>query len=115
MISEQLCHLLCRHDTKPDDCLGQPFDPYRHEAIGVGHDPAQPNQAVLQVCRRGWVKGKEVLRPPQVIVNDLNDSRKQNIGSDNSFKHDESTTTQDAKTQNSGCLCPDGPVPGDAV
>lgn len=115
MISGQLRHLLSRHDIKPDDCLGQAFDPHRHEAIGVGRDGAQPDQAVLRVCRRGWMRGKEVLRAAQVIVNDLNDSGEQAIASESSLKHDESATTQDAKAQSSGCLCPDRPVAGDAV
>jgi len=57
LISHQLLHLLSRHDIQSDDCLGRPFDPYRHEAIGTGHDVAQPSQAVLQVCRRGWMQG----------------------------------------------------------
>ena len=42
MISLQLLQLLHRHDIKPDDCLGRPFNPHRHEAIGTGHDAAQP-------------------------------------------------------------------------
>jgi molecular chaperone GrpE len=88
MISHQLLHLLSRHDIQPDDCLGRAFDSHRHEAVGIGWDAAQPSQAVLQVCRRGWLKGKEVLRPAQVIVNDLDQSKGQSSTSQYCSHHD---------------------------
>jgi len=72
---------------------------------------------VLQVCRRGWLKGKEVLPPAQVIVNDLDQGKGQSSNSQNSSDHDESAKTKIRNTQDSGTLqaWPRGPVLGDAV
>lgn len=104
MISQQLLLLLSHHDIQADHCLGRPFDPHRHEAIGVGRDDAQPSQAVLQVCRKGWMKGKETLRPAQVIVNDLNKSKELDTSSQNASSHDESAKTQTGETRDNGTL-----------
>ena len=117
MISQQLLHVLSQHGVQPDDCLGQAFNPHRHEAIGVGHDVGHPSQAVLRVCRRGWIKGKEVLRPAQMIVNDLSRGEERSTGCERSSDHDESVKTESGKAQDSGAVQPQprGSVSGDAV
>lgn len=47
---------------------GVPFDPARHEVVGVVDDPdAEPN-TVAQVVRPGYGRGEEQLRPASVVV-----------------------------------------------
>jgi molecular chaperone GrpE len=71
MTLQQLQQLLRRHGVEPEDSLGQPFDPNRHEAVRARPDASQPDHVVLEVFQRGYYKGNEVLRPAKVVVNDL--------------------------------------------
>ena len=71
MTLQQLMQLLRRHGVEPEESLGQPFDPRYHEAVSVGHDPAQPDHVVLEAFQRGYRRGNEVFRPARVVVNDL--------------------------------------------
>ena len=70
MTLKQLGGLLHRHGIEAVEALGKPFDPHRHEAVAVGHDPGQPDQIVLEVIQRGYCRGDKVFRPAKVIVND---------------------------------------------
>lgn len=48
---------------------GVPFDPTRHEVVGVVDDPeAEPN-TVVRVQRPGYGEGDQQLRPAAVVVN----------------------------------------------
>jgi molecular chaperone GrpE len=67
---KQLGGLLNRHGIEPVEALGHPFNPHRHEAVAIGHDPNQADQIVLQVVQRGYGRGDRVFRPAKVIVND---------------------------------------------
>ena len=69
---QQLNEVLQRHGIQAVADIGSPFDPHRHEAISMRHDPGQPDQVVLEVIQRGYCRGDKVFRPAQVIVNDLN-------------------------------------------
>lgn len=71
MTLRQLHQLLRKHGVEPDDSLGQPFDPNRHEALRARRDPSKPDHAVLEVFQRGYHRGKEVIRPAKVLINDL--------------------------------------------
>ena len=71
MTLQQLTQLLLRHGIEPEESLGRRFDPHYHEAVGVRHDPSQPDQVVLETFQRGYRRGKEVFRPAKVVVNDL--------------------------------------------
>ena len=68
---QQLRELLRRHGIEHEESLGQSFDPHRHEAIRVGHDPTLPDHSVLEVIQRGYRRGEAVFRPAKVVVNDL--------------------------------------------
>jgi len=75
---QQIEQLLRRHGVEHDESLGQPFDPHRHEAIRSGFDPERPDHSVLEVFQRGYRRGKEVVRPAKVVVNDLSQFAKTN-------------------------------------
>lgn len=74
MTLQQLGQLLHCHGIEAVEDVGRPFDPHRHEAVSVRHDPSQPDQIVLEVTRRGYCRGDHVFRPATVIVNDLSHS-----------------------------------------
>jgi molecular chaperone GrpE len=75
MTFKQLQQLLRQHGVESEEIVGKPFDPHRHEALSPGHDPAQPDHAILQVIQRGYQKGSKIVRPAKVIVNDLTASK----------------------------------------
>jgi molecular chaperone GrpE len=71
MTLQQLYQLLHCHGIEPEESLGQPFDPHRHEAVTTRHDSSQPDHIILETLQRGYRRGAEVFRPAKVIVNDL--------------------------------------------
>ena len=71
MTLQQVGQLLGRHGIEAVEDTGRPFDPHRHEAISVRHDPYQPDQIILEVTQRGYCRNDKVFRPAKVIVNDL--------------------------------------------
>jgi molecular chaperone GrpE len=71
MTLKQLLHLLRQHGLESDEIVGQPFDPHRHEALSQGYDQKLPDQSVLSVLQRGYRLGEKVIRPANVVVNDL--------------------------------------------
>ncbi len=71
---QQLVQLLHRHGIEAVEDVGQPFDPHRHEAVCMRHDPHQPDQIILDVTQRGYGCGDQIFRPAKVIVNNRNPS-----------------------------------------
>ena len=71
MTLQQLRLLLSANGVESRDAVGQPFDPHQHEAIAQHHNPAQPDQAILEILQRGYHKGGKLLRAAKVVVNDL--------------------------------------------
>jgi molecular chaperone GrpE len=78
---KQLQQLLRQHGIESGEVAGLPFDPHRHEALSQGHDPTQPDHTVLKVLRRGYWRGERVIRPANVVVNDLTPSKNAHDGS----------------------------------
>ena len=68
---QEVGRLLQHHGIEPVEDVGLPFDPHRHEAVFVQHDPAQPDRIVLALTQRGYCCGNKVFLPAKVIVNDL--------------------------------------------
>lgn len=71
MIWRQALQILKQHGFEPQEDLGQPFNPDRHEAVAIRADTAYPDHAVLEVWQRGWRRGTSSFRPAKVVVNDL--------------------------------------------
>jgi molecular chaperone GrpE len=57
-------HLGYRRDTK----AGVPFDPERHEVVGVVDHPDSAPGTVVEVLRTGYGQGSSQLRPAAVVV-----------------------------------------------
>ncbi len=70
MTLHRLAQLIHRHGIEAVEDLGRPFNPHRHEAVSLGHDPTQPEHVILKVIQRGYCRGDKVFRPAKVIVND---------------------------------------------
>lgn len=67
-VLQQMEALLQRHGLRRVGAVGEPFDPERHDAIGVRETDELPDRAVADVARSGWALGDRVLRPAQVLV-----------------------------------------------
>ena len=80
MTLQHLKALLHHHGVEAVEEIGLPFDPHRHEAISVRHDPLQPDQTILEVAQRGYRRGDKLFRPSRVIVNDTDHSPGANSG-----------------------------------
>ena len=68
---QQLLRLLHQHGLEPEEALGKPFNPHRHDAVCTRKDQAFPDQIVVEVWQKGWRRGDECFRHAKVVVNDL--------------------------------------------
>ena len=71
MVYDQFVAVLTRHGLTPREDLGQPFDPRVHEGMAVAAHPDRPEETVVAVWERGWMRGEELFRPAKVVVNHL--------------------------------------------
>lgn len=60
--------LLAEFDVEVMDPTGEPFDPNRHEAIGMDDTDSVPSGHVTITLQKGYVSGERVLRPALVRV-----------------------------------------------
>ena len=68
MLQWQLNELLKAEGLTPVSTVGQPFDPYVHEAIETISSAEHPEGTVVEEIRRGYKLGDETLRPARVKV-----------------------------------------------
>jgi molecular chaperone GrpE len=66
-VLEQMEAILARQGVARAGAPGEPFDPERHEAIGVREGGGQ-QPTIADVARSGFTLSDRVLRPAQVIV-----------------------------------------------
>ena len=66
---EKFNQLLREHGVEKFESLDRPFDPNLHEAVATQKNPDRPENTVLQVFREGYMRGEQVLRHAQVVVN----------------------------------------------
>jgi molecular chaperone GrpE len=64
----QMDAVLARQGVSRIGAAGEPFDPQRHEAIGVQSTEDVPDRTILTVERSGYALGDRVIRPAQVVV-----------------------------------------------
>ncbi len=69
MTLEKFYQLLREHGIEKIASLDQPFDPNRHEAVSMQKVEGKPEHAIVPVFREGYIKGDQVLRYAQVVVN----------------------------------------------
>ena len=71
MTLEKFYQLLREHGIEKIPSLDQPVDPNRHEAVSMQKIEGKPEHTIVQVYREGYIKGDQVLRYAQVVVNQL--------------------------------------------
>jgi molecular chaperone GrpE len=71
MTLEKFYQLLREHGIEKIPSINQTFDPHRHEAVSMQKHDGKPDHTIVQVFREGYIKGDQVLRYAQVVVNQL--------------------------------------------
>jgi molecular chaperone GrpE len=67
-ILDQAVKVLDQLGYPRDDQTGVPFDPQRHEVVGMVNVPDSPPGIVVEVLRPGYGEGGNQLRPAAVVV-----------------------------------------------
>jgi len=68
MVRKGLLAALEKHGVVRVSALGQPFDPSRHEAVGMVDGGDAPPNTVVAEHRAGYLIGDRLLRPAIVVV-----------------------------------------------
>lgn len=68
LIQKKFSQMLNEYHVTPIDPLGEPFDPNRHQALGVDEDTEVESGNVSTVLQKGYLAGESVLRPAIVKV-----------------------------------------------
>jgi molecular chaperone GrpE len=68
LLRDRLLALLEAEGIRPIPALGQPFDPYRHVAVGTAKDDSLPEGQIVAEEQRGYAAGDQVLRYARVVV-----------------------------------------------
>ncbi len=68
MVQTLLSGALERHGLQEIPAIGKPFDPARHEALGVEPNGEVEENQVLRVVQTGYLLGEHVVRHSKVIV-----------------------------------------------
>jgi molecular chaperone GrpE len=68
LVRQQLGSLLERHNCKPIEAEGQPFDPAHHEAVMQQPSADHAENTVMMAVQTGYQLHDRVVRPAQVIV-----------------------------------------------
>jgi molecular chaperone GrpE len=67
-VRDQAVNVLAALGYPRHEETGVPFDPARHEAVGVVAGAQAPRGTVLRVLRPGYGEGERQLRPAAVVV-----------------------------------------------
>lgn len=68
MVQTLLSGALERHGLQEIAAIGLPFDPARHEALGVEPNQEVPENQVVRVVQTGYLLGDHIVRHSKVIV-----------------------------------------------
>ncbi len=68
MFQWQMSEVLRGEGLTPVATIGEPFNPYLHEAIEAVESSDQPEGTIVEEARKGYTLGDETLRPARVKV-----------------------------------------------
>ncbi len=68
MMQWQMSEVLRSEGLNPVATVGEPFNPYLHEAIEAVENSDQPEGTIVEETRKGYTLGDETLRPAHVKV-----------------------------------------------
>ena len=77
MISNQLVEILKNEGLSEIEAQGKEFDPSLMQAMSTEENADLPDNAVLKVMQTGYMYKDRVLRPAMVIVNKINQEKKE--------------------------------------
>lgn len=68
MIMNKIKNSLASNWVKQVNCVGQPFDPNKHEAVSKVSTTEHENNTIIEELRKGYMYHDRLLRPAMVIV-----------------------------------------------
>ena len=68
LLRDRLLAVLNEAGIQPVPTVGQPFDPYRHVAVGTVEDHSLPDGQIIAEERRGYAANDHILRYAEVVV-----------------------------------------------
>jgi len=68
LVLQEALRILARHDVRPIEAMGKPFNPNLHEAIQTIEDPEAQPETVVDEHQKGYTFRGKLLRPSMVIV-----------------------------------------------
>ncbi len=68
MLQWQMNEVLRNEGLSPVSTVGEPFNPYVHEAVEAVETSDKPEGTILEELRKGYTLGEETLRPARVKV-----------------------------------------------
>jgi molecular chaperone GrpE len=68
MVQWQMNEVLRSEGLAPVPTVGEPFNPYLHEAIEAVEDSDKPEGTIVEEVLKGYTLGDETLRPARVKV-----------------------------------------------
>ncbi|MBE7491243.1 MAG: nucleotide exchange factor GrpE [Planctomycetes bacterium] len=69
LVARLFADALARHEIRPIEAAGRPFDPATHDAVMTASNPDLDDNVVAQEFERGWTLHDRVLRAAKVSVN----------------------------------------------
>lgn len=82
LIHKKFFELLSAEGVKQIECLDQPFDAEKFDAIAQISDTSKPDGLVLAEAEKGYYLGEKIIRHPKVVVNQIDDSPEEDKNSD---------------------------------
>jgi molecular chaperone GrpE len=68
LVRREFFNALAKHEIKPIDSVGQPFDPSLHDALQQIDSPEHAPGVIIQEFERGYMRGDRLFRAARVIV-----------------------------------------------
>ena len=69
MIYDNLINILNKEEVREIECLGQEFDPNKHQAVMTDHVDGKKDNEIIEVLQKGYTYKDKVIRPAMVKVN----------------------------------------------
>ncbi len=67
-VQTKFLQILGKHKVEQIEAAGQPFDAYKHQAVGTREDESVPEETVVEVYQQGYTMGDKIIRPAMVVT-----------------------------------------------
>ena len=79
MILSNFENLLAQEGVKPMNCVGDIFDPYKHEVILIEENNELPENTIIEEIEKGYMYKDKVLKPAKVKISKKYEKYNQNL------------------------------------